>query len=69
MYARRSPLFDAARSALLLRASPGRSLAPSTTPLPNAMRANDLPRRPSPGHGTSTAGTYGPNGEPSTWKP
>lgn len=69
MYGRLSPLFDTARAALLLRVSPESSLAPSTTPLPNAMRANDLPRSPSPSRGTSTPATYGPTGEPSTWKP
>jgi len=68
MYVRPSPLFDTARSALLLRAEPGTSLVPST-PLPNAMRANDLPRRSGPGRGTSSPATYGPTRELSTWKP
>jgi hypothetical protein len=71
MYARPALLFEASRSALLLRAVRGAPLDRPTAVslLPNAMRANDLSRRPKSGLRSSPSATYGFDQEPSTWMP
>ena len=71
MHARPAPLFDASRSALLLRAGPGSdplSTLNSKLP-PNAMRANDLRRTARSGSRASPLATYGSAREPVPWKP
>ena len=68
---RTAPLFDASRSALMLRVGRESGLRPPNSPTlpPNTMRANDLSRGAAPGSDVSTIATYGADRERSLWKP